>query len=237
LALVAVVAPLLQATLSFSVQLLRPAPSSFGLRRNPGARGLEARTQVWAARKKKAAAEEEEAEEKPKKKAATKKKAAAVAEEEEEEAEPAPKTTKAAAKKAVKDDRDPDDFYPGDRVSAWYHKDKAWYEAILLYKKEDGVWDVSWDEPDEGEQITSVERVKLVKRGPVGHPEIEGVPIAVGDQVLALFLEDKKWYPALLTKEPKEEGGKYTIKWDDPDGMEPTDELVRHDIKLKLRKL
>merc|ERR1740121_1187067 len=62
---------------------------------------------------------------------------------EEEEAEPAPKTTKAAAKKAVKDDRDPDDFYPGDRVSAWYHKDKAWYEAILLYKKEDGVWDVS----------------------------------------------------------------------------------------------
>jgi len=216
LALVAVVAPLLHAALSFSAQLLRPVPSSFGLRRAPAARVREAKTQVWAA-----------------KKAATKKKAAA--KEDEEEAKPAKK----AAKKAAKDDRDPDDFYPGDRVSAKYHKDKEWYEALVLYKKEEGVWDISWDEPDENEQITSVEpeQIKLVKRGPVDHPELEKVPIAVGDQVTALFLEDKKWYPGKLTKEPEKEGGKYTVKWDDPDGAPPTAELERHDIKLKLRKV
>jgi len=267
LAIAAVLAPLLHAALSFSAQLLRPRPFGLcggtvsgeaGTVRSAG--GLEARTLVRAAKKKKKAELEEEVEEKPvKKKAATRKKKAepepeeaeekpakkkaatrkkkAEPDPEPEEAEEKPANKKVAAKAEPKDDRDPKGFYPGDRVSAKYHKDAQWYEAVVLYQKDDGVWDISWDEPDEGEQITSVSNIKLVKRGPVGHPELENVPLAPGDKVWALFLEDQNWYEAVLLKMPEADGGKYTVRWDDPDGCPPTAQLERHDIKLKLRKV
>jgi len=151
-------------------------------------------------------------------------------------AETAPAAAKSPAP-APRSEVDDGNYYPGDKVMSRYHRDNGMYESMILYKKTDEIYDVSWDEPDEGEQISSVtiRDIKLVKRGPPGQEKIPNVPLKVGDKVLALFLSDQKFYGADLTK-ISDDKKMYTVKWDDPDGAAPTADLERHDVKLKLRK-
>merc|ERR1712060_748400 len=73
------------------------------------------------------------------------------------------------------------EYFAGDRANAKFHADNQWYPGIILYKKDEGVWDISWDEPDESEQITSVTQVKLLKRGKGGMEDIPNVPLKKGD--------------------------------------------------------
>jgi len=152
------------------------------------------------------------------------------------EAESAPAAAKSPAS-APRSEVDDGNYYPGDKVMSRYHRDNGMYESMILYKKTDEIYDVSWDEPDEGEQISSVtiRDIKLVKRGPPGQEKIPNVPLKVGDKVLAMFLSDQKFYGADLTK-ISDDKKLYTVKWDDPDGAAPTADLERHDVKLKLRK-
>mmetsp|Transcript_17813 Transcript_17813/g.49407 ORF Transcript_17813/g.49407 Transcript_17813/m.49407 type:complete len:259 (-) Transcript_17813:98-874(-) len=152
------------------------------------------------------------------------------------EAASAPAAAKSPAP-APRSEVDDGNYYPGDKVMSRYHRDNGMYESMILYKKTDEIYDVSWDEPDEGEQISSVtiRDIKLVKRGPPGQEKIPNVPLKVGDKVLALFLSDQKFYGADLTK-ISDDKKLYTVKWDDPDGAAPTADLERHDVKLKLRK-
>jgi len=161
--------------------------------------------------------------------------------------EPKPEPAKLEKKQEEVEEEAADDgnaFRPGDYVKARYHKDNSVTEAIILYRKggregaDQEIYDVSWDEPEEGEQITSVlvNRIQLIRRGKKGTPEFDNVPLKPGDLLWALYLEDQKWYDAVLEK--IDESGKtpmYTVKWDDPD-PDTHSTLVRRDVKLRLRK-
>mmetsp|Transcript_126336 Transcript_126336/g.404462 ORF Transcript_126336/g.404462 Transcript_126336/m.404462 type:complete len:222 (-) Transcript_126336:11-676(-) len=125
---------------------------------------------------------------------------------------------------------------PGDRVSARFHKDGLLYEGIILYQKREDVYDISWDEPDESEQITSVHirDIALLERGTPGQEKYSSVPLKAGDKVWALFLEEKQFYDATLISVSDDEKA-FVVKWDDPTGGQPTSELKRRDVKLRER--
>jgi len=152
-----------------------------------------------------------------KKKAAPKKKAAAKKE------EPAEEPEEAAG------------FNAGDRVSAKWHEDRQWYPALVLYQKDDDTYDVSFDEPTEPEQISSVQEIKLIKRGDKGAEEMHEVPLKVGDLVWGWWMDERKWYNAKL--EGIEKDGKLKIRWDEHEPDEPEVEVKpRHEVKLRKRK-
>jgi len=145
---------------------------------------------------------------------------------------------KAPAKKkeaAVEEPEEIKGFNPGDRVSAKWHEDRQWYPAMVLYQKSEDTWDVSFDEPTEPEQISSVQEIKLIERTKEPMEEMHEVPLKVGDKVWGWWMDDRKWYDATL--ESIEEDGKLKIKWNEPDEDGPEIEAKpRHEVKLRKRK-
>merc|ERR1719231_1617309 len=134
-------------------------------------------------------------------------------------------------RQAVNMDDDDDDFEPGDRVRAQYHADNQYYPGIVLRRKEGGRYDISWDEPDENEPITTCTDVDLIRKRKAPMEPRNWQLYHVGDKVNALFLKDNGWYEAELLEQVGEE---WKIRWKDPDGEPP--EMVAPERHLKLLK-
>jgi len=109
-----------------------------------------------------------------------------------------------------------------DRVQAVCADDENWYPATVEKVNKDGTCDVKWDDPDGGPEVSTVkvEEMKMI---------IIYKDYKVDEAVEALFPEDGNMYPGVVTKLNKD--GTFEVKWDDPDGSDPTSPVKPEDMK------
>lgn len=96
-------------------------------------------------------------------------------------------------------------YYVGDAVRAIFPEDGAWYNGTVVDIRDDVTYDVAWDDPDGGPEISTCRRecmdfVQVFK------------DFGIGDRVEALFSEDGKWY--FGTVEAKYGDGIFRVAWE-----------------------
>ncbi|CAJ1401906.1 unnamed protein product [Effrenium voratum] len=99
-------------------------------------------------------------------------------------------------------------YKPGDLVMAFFEDTYEWYNATVLQDLGRDRFEVRWDDPDGGPEVSRLcaEELRLV--------EIED-DYAAGDSVEALYSDDLTWYSGVVQDS---RNGAYVVRWDDPDG-------------------
>ncbi|CAK9044484.1 30S ribosomal protein S1 [Durusdinium trenchii] len=118
-----------------------------------------------------------------------------------------------------------------DTVSALCPDDSQWYPGAIEKINDDGTFSVKWDDPDGGPETHDIEVADIQKI-------VIFKDYKVGERVEAIFPDDGYWYPA-----DREEGrspevtkvgdGRFTVKWDDPDGGPEESEVDAKDREMK----
>ncbi|CAK9105915.1 unnamed protein product [Durusdinium trenchii] len=109
----------------------------------------------------------------------------------------------------------------GDTVSALCPDDSQWYPGAIEKINDDGTFSVKWDDPDGGPETHDIEVADIQKI-------VIFKDYKVGERVEAIFPDDGYWYPAEVTKVGD---GRFTVKWDDPDGGPEESEVDAKEMK------
>eukprot|EP00435_Cladocopium_sp_Y103_P023041 s1784_g5.t1 len=116
----------------------------------------------------------------------------------------------------------------GDVVSALCPDDDQWYPGTIEKINDDSTFCVKWDDPEGGPETHDVPLDGTL----AGTAGIRKIVIfkdyKVGEKVEAVFPDDGYWYPGEVTKIGD---GKFTVKWEDPDGGPEESEVDPKDMK------
>lgn len=109
----------------------------------------------------------------------------------------------------------------GDVVSALCPDDDQWYPGTIEKINDDSTFCVKWDDPEGGPEthdvpLDGIRKIVIFK------------DYKVGEKVEAVFPDDGYWYPGEVTKIGD---GKFTVKWEDPDGGPEESEVDPKEMK------